>query len=61
MEGELAWDLEHGHALTLELDGTLSMKMAQTVRGEMEGESFEQAQTMLFEGPTSFRLAIERQ
>ena len=59
-EGELLWDLEHGHALSLALEGTLVMVYAQDVRGSMEGESFEQATSMTFRGPLKLTLEIER-
>lgn len=59
-EGELLWDLEHGHALALSLEGTLTMVYAQDMRGTMEGESFEQATSMSFRGPLKLTLEIER-
>ncbi|MEQ1892173.1 MAG: hypothetical protein ABL998_06495 [Planctomycetota bacterium] len=58
--GELRWDLEHGHLAGIELAGDLRMRMAQTMSGEMESESFEQAQTMEFLGPITFAFTVER-
>lgn len=57
---ELLWDLAHGHALSFELEGTLSMTITQDMRGEMEGESFEQSTSMVFRGPLTIALEIER-
>lgn len=58
--GELRWDLEHGHLVSLELAGDMSLRMVQAMSGEMEGESFEQVQTMEFVGPLGFRFEVER-
>jgi len=58
--GELLWDLEHGHALALEIEGTLTMTMTQDLRGEMDGESLEQKMEMVFRGPLTIALQIER-
>jgi len=60
LEGELHWDLEHGHARLFELSGTMALDMLQALRGEVEGESHEQSQRMEFAGPVSLRFTIER-
>lgn len=60
LAGELRWDLEHGHALTLELEGESQLTLTQTLVGDMEGERIEQSQSMSFSGPYSFTLAVER-
>jgi len=58
--GELLWDLAGGHALSLEIEGTLTMTMKQEMRGEMEGESVESTIDMVFRGPTKTLLALGR-
>ena len=58
--GELHWDVAHGHLASLELAGELRLRLAQTMSGEVESETFEQAQTMEFFGPMSFRFTVER-
>ena len=60
LEGELLWDMEHGHALSLELAGTTGFTMAQAVSGEHEGESIEQEQKMVFAGSATFSMRFER-
>lgn len=60
LEGELAWDLGHGHAQALELAGEYEVKSAFDLDGEYEGESFEQRQTMVFGGDIRFALRVER-
>lgn len=60
LEGELRWDLEHGHALALELDGRTELTMTETVSGEFEGEEVEQSQVMVFTGEMTFAMQFER-
>ncbi len=60
LEGELRWDLEHGHALSFELSGENELTTIQTITGEYEGESLEHAQTMVFSGETSYSMRVER-
>lgn len=60
LEGELRWDLEHGHALSFELSGENEFTTIQTITGEQEGESLEHSQTMVFSGETSFSMHVER-
>jgi len=60
LAGELRWDLEHGHALSLELSGESHLVLTQTVAGDFEGEHLEQSQSMSFSGPYAFTLAVER-
>lgn len=60
LEGELRWDLGHGHALSFELSGESGLTAIQTITGEFEGESIEHVQTMVFSGETSFSMHVER-
>ena len=60
VEGELVWDLEHGHALSLELSGESGLTMGQSMNAEHEGESLEQSQTMVFSGSVTFSMRFER-
>ena len=60
LEGELLWDLEHGHARSFELSGANEVTMIQSLSGEFEGESFEQAQTMSLVGEVRFTMQVER-
>jgi len=60
LEGELHWDLEHGHALSFELSGENGLTTIQTITGDLDGESLEHVQTMVFSGETSFSMRVER-
>ena len=60
LEGELCWDLEHGHALSFELSGENGLTTIQTITGDFDGESLEHVQTMVFVGETSFSMRVER-
>lgn len=60
LEGELRWDLVHGHALSFELSGESGLTAIQTIQGDFEGESLEHVQTMVFSGETSFSMSVER-
>jgi hypothetical protein len=60
LEGELLWDLQHGHALALELSGTSEFHLVQTLRGELEGEPYEQIQKMQLAGEAGSSMRFER-
>jgi hypothetical protein len=60
LEGQLRWDLEHGHALSFELSGENGYTSVQTIRDELDGESFVHSQTMVFSGESSFSMQVER-
>jgi hypothetical protein len=60
LAGELCWDLEHGHALSLELSGEHRLTTVETIAGEFEGESLEQSQTMVLSGEATFSMQIAR-
>jgi len=60
LEGELRWDLEHGHALSFELSGENELTTIQTISGDIQGEPTEQTQKMVFSGETSFSMKVER-
>jgi len=60
LEGELAWDLAGGHAQALELGGQYEVQSVFELRGEYEGESFEQRQAMEFGGEIRFGLRVVR-
>lgn len=60
LEGELRWDLDHGHALALELQGETGLEMSQEVSGDYEGERMAQAQTMSLAGEIGFSMRFER-
>jgi hypothetical protein len=61
LEGELLWDLTHGHAESFELSGENQLTMTQTMRAEIEGEAVEQVHTMELNGTASFTMRCERQ
>ena len=60
LQGELAWDLAGGHPHALELGGQYEVQSVFELRGEYEGESFEQRQTMEFGGEIRFGLRVMR-
>jgi hypothetical protein len=60
LEGQLLWDIEHGHAHSLELSGANEVTMRQVVSGYMGGEPYEQAQIMSFGGRRSLSARFER-
>jgi hypothetical protein len=60
LEGELLWDLAHGHAQALELSGETEFTMIDSIEGDFEGEPMEQSQTMLFVGTTRLTMRFER-
>lgn len=60
LRGELLWDLENGHAFALELSGENEFRMVQTLDGQLEGESYEQVQTMVFAGNSDYSMRFER-
>jgi len=60
LKGELVWDLEHGHAHTFRLAGENRVTLSQVLSGAMEGETFEQVQTMAFRGTMTFSVQVER-
>lgn len=60
LAGELTWDLAHGHARALELAGEYQVSSTHDLRGEFEGQSFEQEQTMVFGGAIRFATRIAR-
>ncbi|NOT29497.1 MAG: hypothetical protein HOP15_03505 [Planctomycetes bacterium] len=61
LAGELLWDLEHGHALSLELSGEHEFTLRESSEGDFEGESMEQSQTMVFSGSTRLSMRFERE
>jgi hypothetical protein len=61
LEGELLWDLEHGHARTLTLSGENELKLIIEARGELDGERYEQTQTMVFRGAVRYAMTVERE
>lgn len=60
LEGELRWDLDHGHALALELEGQTGLEMSQKLVGDYEGEHMEQTQGMSLAGEIGFSMRFER-
>lgn len=60
LQGELRWDLDHGHARALELAGANGLTMIQSVRATLDGQAYEQVQTMLFQGQIRFELSVAR-
>jgi hypothetical protein len=60
LAGELRWDLGHGHVSALDLAGEYEVKSAQSLRGELEGQPYEQEQTMDFGGEIRFSTRVER-
>lgn len=58
--GELRWDLAHGHALALELVGPHRVTMTHALTSEIDGERFDQGQTVELSGELRFSLTIER-
>jgi hypothetical protein len=60
LAGELRWDVEHGHALSLELGGDYDVTLSYEMRGEMDGESFAQVQTMKLGGEIHLTSRVER-
>lgn len=65
LEGTLLWDLEHGHALSAELECESSRLHTEkwTVTGELEGEevSADVEQSRRFEGTIRYSARIERE
>jgi hypothetical protein len=60
LEGELCWDLAHGHASSFELSGANEYTDRQTFAEDFEGQRFEHSQTMAFSGQSSFSMRVER-
>lgn len=60
LTGELLWDLDQGHASALELSGTNEFRMVQTLVGQLDGEAFEQVQTMVFTGTSVYSMRFEQ-
>jgi len=60
LEGELRWDLANGHAQGLDLEGTSEVRMTESIQAELDGDSVEQVQTMVFKGAMRIALEIER-
>jgi len=60
LAGELLWDLEGGHAASLELTGDNGLELVQGLSGTLEGEPTEQTQTMTFSGTARYAMHFER-
>lgn len=60
LEGELRWDLVHGHALSFELSGENGLTTIQTIHEELDGEPFDHSQTMVFTGESKYSMRVER-
>jgi hypothetical protein len=61
MKGELLWDLEHGHAHSVQLAGANDVVMRQVVTSDFEGEVLEQVQEMRFGGERTMVGRFERE
>jgi hypothetical protein len=61
LSGALTWDLDLGHARSLELHGTVRTTMTSTQRGEAEGETLEMVRQSVYEGEQSFTMHFELQ
>jgi hypothetical protein len=58
-EGELLWNVGGGHFHALELSGTTSFKMDQSMSLKIQGRDMDIDQSMEFEGTTSFKAAAK--
>jgi hypothetical protein len=60
MRGELRWDLERGHARSLELAGPMEHTLEQVVQSELAGKEIEERQTTVLAGQRTLSIAVER-
>lgn len=60
LEGTILWDLENGHALAAELEGTGSRLTTRSQTIETEEGDFEVEQSELYEGTLTYEATLER-
>jgi hypothetical protein len=61
LEGELRWDLDHGHALALELGGSNALTKVESRRGALRtGKAYEFVRTQVFTGEMHIRWDVAR-
>lgn len=59
LEGELHWNLDAGHAISIELAGAMEMVRETTQVVDMQGSSLELAEETTFEGTVRYDVSVE--